>query len=64
MLEWAAVAVLLLGMAVATAGIIAIVLDGDVARILIPVGAVIAIIGGIAWTVVVKVTTRRARSTA
>lgn len=64
MLEWSAVAVLLLGCAVATAGIIAIVLSGSVATVLIIVGGVVAVIGGLYWTAVVKITTRRARRTA
>ena len=61
--EWIAVAVLLIGCAVATAGVIAIVLDGGLAKLLIPVGAVVAVIGGIVWTIVVKAGAR-ARSRA
>ena len=61
--EWIAVAVLLLGCAVFTAGVISVVLDGGLARVLMIVGPVIAVIGALGWTVVVK-RAARARRTA
>lgn len=61
--EWIAVAVLLLGLAVATAGVISIPLNSSLARVLIPAGAVVAVVGGIIWTLVVKAGARaRARA--
>ncbi len=62
--EWIAVAVLLVGFAAVTAGVISIVFDHTIATVLIAAGAVVAVIGGIGWTFVVKISTRRARSTA
>lgn len=62
MLEWAAVAVLMLGCAAVTAGVIAIVLDPGIAAILVIVGVVLALVGAVFWTVVVKAATRRSRS--
>ena len=60
--EWITVAVLLLGCALVTAGVIAIVFDGGLATVLIVAGAVLAVIGGIAWTAVVKVGARSRRA--
>ncbi|MHA3702592.1 hypothetical protein ACXR2U_10435 [Jatrophihabitans sp. YIM 134969] len=61
--EWTAVAILLLGCAVATAGVITIVFDGGLAAVLLVAGGVIALLGALVWTIVVKRATR-GRSTA
>jgi hypothetical protein len=57
--EWIAVAVLLLGCALVTAGVITITFDGGIAAILIVAGGVLAAIGAVVWTLVVKAGTRR-----
>lgn len=56
--EWIAVAVLLLGCAVVTAGVISFDLAPGVAVVLIAVGAAVAVVGGIVWTLVVKAGSR------
>ena len=63
--EWIAVAVLLLGCAIFTAGVIAVVLDGGIAGVLMITGPIVAVIGAVIWTVVVKAGARaRDRETA
>lgn len=61
-LEWAAVALLLLGAALATAGVMAIVASGRIAAILIVVGAVMCLTAGVVWVAVVKAAARRQRA--
>ena len=63
-LEWTAVAVLLLGCASVTAGVIAIPLAGHISPYLIIAGAVVALIGALWWTAVVKTAARRSRQAA
>lgn len=52
--EWIAVAVLLLGCALVCAGVITVVFDGTVAVLLMAAGAIVAALGAVIWTVVVK----------
>lgn len=61
-LEWTAVAILLLGAALATTGVMAIVANGRIAALLIVIGAVVFVAGGVLWVVVVKAAGRRQRA--
>jgi hypothetical protein len=61
MTEWLTLFLLLLGCAAVTAGVICFVLAPHVAWILIIAGAAVVVVGGVAWTAVVKAAGRRAR---
>lgn len=59
-LEWTGVAVLLVGCACITAGVMCFDVKASVAWVLIAVGVVVAAIGATGWVTVVKMSARRA----